>query len=215
MVYKQIAIIGAYNIPGRSQVLLTLDRTVRPGEIIEAENKTWKVTSVEVAEYQPHVGLCVVPFTEADAKQVTARDAKSLLDALFLPVIDAPANQGDAANAAEVIMSNPLASMIPPAKQKDHPSVAEQKLKLIHVLSELNTQMIAVRDWALTRLNEFDLGKEPPAVMVLVVSMPRDGMAGYVEQLQEFLMRSMDRLEKEGKLPWANVKAVAGIRQSQ
>lgn len=73
--------------------------------------------------------------------------------------------------------------------------------------------MVAVRDWALQRLSEFDLGTEPPAVLVLVVSMPRDGMAGYVQNLEPFLIKSMEALEKEGKLTWANVKAVAGVKQ--
>lgn len=213
MVYKQIATIGAYNIPGRGQVLLTLDRTCRPGEIIEAENRTWKVTSIEVAEHQPHIGLCVVPFSEADAKQVTARTAKSLLDALFSPELTVMPDQPEAASPSlEVMLTNPGLGM---KSSKNRLTADEQKIKLVQVLNELNTHMAAVRDWALQRLSEFDLGKEPPAVLVMVVSMPRDGMTNYVEKIQDFLVQSMDVLEKEGKLPWANVKAVAGVRQPQ
>lgn len=213
MVYKQIATIGAYNVPGRGQVLLTLDRTVKPGEVIEAENRTWRVTSVEVAEHQPHVGLCVTPFTEADAKQVTARDAKSLLDALFAPELAIMPDQPEAASPVlEVMLANPV---LVPKQTKHKLSPDDQKIKLIHVLNELNTHMAAVRDWALQRLGEFDLGKEPPAVFVMVVSMPRDGMATYVEKVQAFLVQSMDILEKEGRLPWANVKAIAGCRHPQ
>jgi hypothetical protein len=213
MVYKQIATIGAYNIPGRGQVLLTLDRTCRPGEIIEAENRTWKVTGIEVAEHQGHIGLCVVPFTEADEKQVTARTAKSLLDALFSPELAIMPDQPEAASSVlEVGLTNPVSGQKP---TKHKLSADEQKIKLIQVLNELNTHMAAVRDWALQRLSEFDLGKEPPAVFVMVVSMPRDGMANYVEKIQDFLVQSMDVLEKEGRLPWANVKAIAGIRQPQ
>jgi hypothetical protein len=217
MVYKQVATIGAYNIPGRGQVLMTLDRTIQPGEIIEAENKTWRVTSVELSNSQQHIGLCVVPFTESDAKQATARDARSLLDALFSPELDKTPNDAEASNPAlEIMMTDPMIGVIQAkhAKQKQqHLSPDEQKMKLIQVLHEMNTHMTAIRDWALQRLGEFDLGKEPPAVFVMVVSMPRDGMSTYVEKLQTFLVQSMDVLEKEGKLPWANVKAIAGCKQ--
>jgi hypothetical protein len=217
MVYRQIATIGAYNVPGRGQVLLTLDRTVQAGEIIEAENRTWRVTSIEVSTSQPHVGLCVVPFTESDAKQATARDAKSLLEALFSPLMEPSPEAAEASNPALGIgLTDPMVGIIQAkqAKQKS-PSPDEQKMKLLQVLHEMNTHMIAVRDWALQRLNEFDLGKEPPAVFVMVISMPRDGMTGYVEKLQAFLVQSMDVLEKEGKLPWANVKAIAGCKPPQ
>lgn len=216
MSYKHIETIGIYNVPGRGQVLLTLDRTIKFGEIIETGGKIYRVTSVEVSDAQSHAGLGVVPFTEADAKQATARDARNLLQALFAPMLEATPELPEQINpAAEIVLHNPIAGMIsvPPKPPKQDPGSDEQKFKLIQVLNELNTHMVAVRDWALQRLSEFDLGTEPPAVLVLVVSMPRDGMAGYVQNLEPFLIKSMEALEKEGKLTWANVKAVAGVKQ--
>jgi len=215
MAYKHIEILGTYNVQGRGQVFLTLDRTVRAGEVIEVNGKTWKVKSVEVSDSQPHAGLVVAPFTESDAKQATAQDAKNILQAIFTPMLEAPEHGGDELPpAAELLLHNPVAGMIPPPLPKPQsPNNDEQKLKLVGVLNELNTHMVAVRDWALQRLAEFDLGKEPPAVLVMVVSMPRDGMSSYVQNLEPFLMQSMEALEKEGKLPWANVKAVAGCKQ--
>ena len=215
MAYKHIEIIGAYNVPGRGQVFLTLDRSTKPGEVIEVDGKTWKVTNVELSDVHPHAGLVVVPFTEADAKQATARDAKNLLSSIFGPIHEATNFSLDQpAVVVETALHNPITGLIPaspkPAAKVNLGNDAD-KLKLVQMLGELTAHMLTMRDWTLQQLSEFDLGKEPPSVLVMVVSMPRDGMTSYVQKLEPFLTQTLDALEKEGKLSWANVKAVAGV----
>lgn len=113
MAYKHIEIIGMYNVQGRGQILLTLDRTVRAGEVIEVNDKIWKVKSVEVSDSQPHAGLIVIPFTESDAKQATAQDAKNILQDLFMPMLEASSEQSEGLpQAAELLLHNPVAGMI-------------------------------------------------------------------------------------------------------
>lgn len=220
MAYKHIETIATYQISGRGTILVTLDRTVKAGEIIEVGGKTWKVIGVEVSETQPHAGLQVVPFSESDAKRATAQDAKNLLQAIFAPMLEAtPEPPGDMHPAAEIVLQNPVAGMItPPLPQRPQPqprqaASEEQKLKLVNVLQELDTHMMAVRDWILNRLGEFDLGKDPPAVLVMVVTMPKEGLANYVQQLEPFLVQSLEQMEKEGKVGWANIKAVTGTKK--
>lgn len=223
MAYKHIEIISGYNLPGRGTFFMTPDRTVKAGDIVEINNKTWHVRSVEVSDVAPHATLAVSPFSESEAKQATAREAKNTLEAIFqqsaeLPVLSDP----QAINpAADIVLSNPITTPIvgligsagQPQKQRSRNPLTDddQRMKLIKVLADLDSQMKIVRDWTLHRLNEFDLGAEPSAVAVLVVSMPRDGMEIYLQQLEQFLVASIKTLEDAGKLPWANVKAVVGI----
>lgn len=87
----------------------------------------------------------------------------------------------------------------------------EQRQRLLMVFQELSRHLLAIRDWAIGELSKFDLGKELPSIMLMAVSMPRNGLAEYLYNLEPFLVHSMEQLEKEGKLPWANVKAVVGV----
>lgn len=124
MAYKHIEIIGSCNVPGRGLIFITLDRTTRPGEVVEVGGKIWKVTSVELSESQPQAGLVVTPFTESDAKRETANDAKKLLEALFSPMMEATPDLPVENNPAEeMVLHNPLAGMMAPTPPLPKPAL--------------------------------------------------------------------------------------------
>lgn len=229
MSYKEVEVVGSFVSHGRGQILLTTDNSVTPGETIRALDRLWRVNSVECSQNGTHYGLQVVAVTESMLKQETANQAKAIIETMFPKeeLIDKHVDDPVAAMAELFGNSRALFGPVTPKQEVKRPdaiiqlgnisgkqplNTEEQKGKLLKTLNELNDRMGSLRNWTLQELSKFDLGEDSPAVVVVVISMPKTAMQDYLRLLEQFLSRSVDLLEKDTKLPWANVKAIAGAK---